>query len=314
MSNFAPNFAIVCSGQGNLSADTLAFSKLQQEGVEVVEIFSSIFSSNLYAEIGELSHHGLNSLSQPLAVASAIANWCNLKEDLPIPMMFAGYSVGEVSAWGCATSLSIEQIAQIAYKRSFLMDQYAPPNSGMLAVRGIDLAKLNQLLNGGLIYVSIINEDTHFVVGGNKDGLRKLAEELTTSGVWSKLLDVSVPSHTPLMLKASSEMNIYLQNSFSTTAVSCNSPVLLGINGARCTNFAVGMDSLARAIAEPIYWQHAMQTLSDSGIKVVLELGPGGSLAKMITEAHPHIAARSIADFRTPKGVVDWVLRQLNEE
>jgi len=174
MSNFAPNFAIVCSGQGNLSADTLAFSKLQQEGVEVVEIFSSIFSSNLYAEIGELSHHGLNSLSQPLAVASAIANWCNLKEDLPIPMMFAGYSVGEVSAWGCATSLSIEQIAQIAYKRSSLMNQYAPPNSGMLAVRGIDLAKLNQLLNGGLIYVSIINEDTHFVVGGNKDGLGSL--------------------------------------------------------------------------------------------------------------------------------------------
>ncbi len=314
MANLATNFAIVCSGQGNLSADTLTFSKLQHEGVKVVEIFSSIFSSNLYAEVGKLSPHDLNPLSQALAVASAMANWRILKEALPIPMMFAGYSVGEVSAWGCATSLPIEKIAQIAYKRSSLMDQYAPPNSGMLAVRGIDLARLNQHLNGGLSYVAIINEDTHFVVGGNKDGLSKLAEELTSSGVWSKLLDVSVPSHTPLMAKASSEMNIYLRNSFSTTVVACNSPVLLGINGDRCTNFAVGMESLARAIAEPIYWQHAMQTLSDSGIKVVLELGPGGSLAKMIAEVHPHIAARSIADFRTPKGVIDWVLRQLSEE
>ena len=314
MSNFAPNFAIVCSGQGNLSADILTFSKLQHEGVEVVEIFSSIFSSNLYAEVGKLSHHGLNPLSQPLAVASAIANWNILKEALPIPMIFAGYSVGEVSAWGCATSLPIEQIAQIAFKRSSLMDQYAPPNSGMLAVRGIDLLQLNQHLNENLIYVAIINEDTHFVVGGNKDELMKLAEELATIGVWTKILDVSVPSHTPLMAKASSEMNIYLRDSFSTTVMRCNSPVLLGINGARCTNFAMGMESLARAISEPIYWQYSMQTLADSGIKVVLELGPGGSLAKMITEVHPHIAARSIADFRTPKGVVDWVLRQLHEE
>ena len=54
-----------------------------------------------------------------------------------------------------------------------------------------------------------------------------------------------------------------------------------------------------------------MQTLADSGVSLVLELGPGGSLSKMISAIYPTISARSVIDFRTPQGLQNWVLRQL---
>jgi [acyl-carrier-protein] S-malonyltransferase len=44
---------------------------------------------------------------------------------------------------------------------------------------------------------------------------------------------------------------------------------------------------------------------------VLLELGPGADLARMARDRLPDISARSIAEFRTLKGAVAWVMRHL---
>jgi [acyl-carrier-protein] S-malonyltransferase len=88
-------------------------------------------------------------------------------------------------------------------------------------------------------------------------------------------------------------------------------PVVQGINGLITNDLTSGVDSMARAVSEPVQWQQCMQTLVDSGVSVVLELGPGGSLSKMISGIYPAISARSVFDFRTPQGLQSWVFREL---
>ena len=49
------------------------------------------------------------------------------------------------------------------------------------------------------------------------------------------------------------------------------------------------------------------------GVRVVLELGPGRSLAKLIGESQPEIVVRSVADFRSWPGVIDWLQARLRD-
>jgi [acyl-carrier-protein] S-malonyltransferase len=73
----------------------------------------------------------------------------------------------------------------------------------------------------------------------------------------------------------------------------------------------LAINSIKDAISVPINWQQCMNTILGLGVKVVLELGPGNALAKMISGIHPAISARSVVDFRTPEGVRNWLLRHL---
>ena len=72
-----------------------------------------------------------------------------------------------------------------------------------------------------------------------------------------------------------------------------------------------GADALARAIARTIRWDRCQQQLVESGVGIVLELGPGHALARMAAESMPDVAARSVSDFRSLDGVAQWLTRQL---
>ena len=52
-----------------------------------------------------------------------------------------------------------------------------------------------------------------------------------------------------------------------------------------------------------------MDAAAEAGITVALELGPGAALARMLQARHPHIACRSVADFRSLDGIVAWLGR-----
>jgi [acyl-carrier-protein] S-malonyltransferase len=47
----------------------------------------------------------------------------------------------------------------------------------------------------------------------------------------------------------------------------------------------------------------------EAGATVFLELGPGRALAEMAAGAYPEIPARSLDDFRSIRGVLDWLTR-----
>lgn len=300
------SFAIVASGQGNHTPDMLDFAMAHAAGQQVIDAFSETFGWDLPTVSRERSNTR-NALAQPLTVATAIANWSVLAPSLPEPSCFAGYSAGEVSAWACAGVWDVQTAAQVCFQRTTLMDAHAPSGCGMLAVRGLPLAQIEQAAT--TVELAIVNEDDHAVLAGRVEALLQCEQTLLAQGAWTKLLDVSLPSHTSFMQPAADAFDAWLQ---TRPKMAPTAPVLLGLDGRPCRDASVGFVALAKAIRQTIRWQSVMAQLEELGVKVVLEIGPGRSLSTMLAKAHPAISARAVCDFRTPQGVASWVERQMD--
>ena len=75
---------------------------------------------------------------------------------------------------------------------------------------------------------------------------------------------------------------------------------------------ARAVETLSRQLSETIVWSDCMDAAAEAGMTVALELGPGAALARMLQARHPHIACRSVADFRSLDGIVAWLGRHVD--
>ena len=71
---------------------------------------------------------------------------------------------------------------------------------------------------------------------------------------------------------------------------------------------APAREALSAQLAQTIDWAACLDGLRERGCTVLLELGPGPGLARMARDRTPEIPARSVAEFQTLDGVIEWVL------
>ena len=303
------DFAILCPGQGTQSPEMFDFAAADPAGREVIAEFSDALGIDLLS----LAQSGVglfdNRFAQPAMVAVARAVWATLEPRVPAPALFAGYSVGEVSAWSCAGAWDSRGSAIVAQTRARLMDAATPPDCGMLAVLGMPFDAVKGVAEAHAdLYIAIVNDLDHVVLAGLNASLDAADAQLKARGAKTRRLDVKVPSHTPMLASVARELEAFLQSSTQATATAT---VLRGIDGRRCHRSDDCAPALSRAVAEPIRWVDCMREIVESGVNVVLELGPGRSLAKLCSDAYPDLVARSVADFRSPDGVAAWLERHL---
>ena len=67
--------------------------------------------------------------------------------------------------------------------------------------------------------------------------------------------------------------------------------------------------ALATQISSMLHWDDALETIVEMQPDVVLEIGPGNALSKMLSEFAPSIPVRSVCDFKSPQGVLNWLSR-----
>jgi [acyl-carrier-protein] S-malonyltransferase len=84
---------------------------------------------------------------------------------------------------------------------------------------------------------------------------------------------------------------------------------LFGISAINVCDQRTAVAHLSRQLAETIHWSACMDAAAEAGISYALELGPGSALSRMLQQRHPHIRTRSVADFRTLDGILDWLAR-----
>jgi [acyl-carrier-protein] S-malonyltransferase len=242
-----------------------------------------------------------NCVAQPAIVAATLATWLALKDVLPAPALVAGYSIGELSAYGVAGALAPAEGVRLAGARAALMNAAAAGQTqGLAAVSGVDVAQV-----GSVIDVAIVTGHDSCIAGGTLEQLDALPARLPAARV--QRLPVGVASHTALMAGAVQPFTALLeQAAFAPWKV----PVLAGIDASRVLRRERAIHSLARQLSETIAWASCMDAASEAGITVALELGPGAALARMLQARHPQIACRSVADFHTIEGIASWVARE----
>ena len=301
---------IICPGQG--SQYPAMFEKLLDcpAAESALESASSVFGCHPVEYLQQLSPQELfcNQPAQLLIGTLQMATWTAIRDTLPAPNVFAGYSMGELVAYGCSGALSIDETLALMKKRATLMDEVLLQPSGLLAVRGMDRSEIDSLCSSAGAEIAIINGPDHFVVGGPEEALTRYEHSpLANKATKIKRLQVTVPSHTSWLRQASREFERDLQ---SSSIVAPPDPVLAGVSGSVVRTREQAITALNQQISNPINWMACMQTAVEMGCNVFLELGPGDALSKMLQDLFPDITVRSVEDFRSLKGVATWVEKQ----
>ncbi|PWQ83432.1 ACP S-malonyltransferase, partial [Stenotrophomonas maltophilia] len=76
---------------------------------------------------------------------------------------------------------------------------------------------------------------------------------------------------------------------------------------------AMARRALALQLAQTVAWDDCLDAIAAQRVSAVLEIGPGQALARIWSERHPAVPARSADEFRSAAAVVAWLHRQLEQ-
>lgn len=247
-----------------------------------------------------------NRTAQVLCTLQALAAAAALQSVLPQQVIVAGYSVGEVAAWGVAGCLRMTDTLDLVAHRAQIMSHAATPGDGLLFVRGLDREALERLCVTNDAEIAIVEPADAFVIGGGRAALEVVAREVHGMGARVMQLPVEVAAHTSRLANASLEFRQLLETA-SVSPPRAGVRLLSGIDGASVIRMEAGLDKLAAQISHTVQWAASLRACVEAGATAFLELGPGCALGHMAARAYPALPARCLDDFRTQQGAREWI-------
>ncbi len=249
-----------------------------------------------------------NVIAQPFIFALQYQRYQSLMQALEAPMILAGYSLGEVSAWCCSMNVSFEQGLQIVSMRATIMQDAADEHGGLMSVQGLNSTQINDITKNSNTYVSIKQSETQYIIAGAHHGLshaEKLANELGAKH--TKRLNVTIASHSPLMGKADERFLTYLD---AQHFPKMTSPIISATDANKYDGNDVAKMTLAKQITHSLDWDRCMNGIKEHQPDIILEIGPGNALSKMVNNVMPDVPCRSYDDFSGEEGVLAWLDKQ----
>ena len=303
--------AILCSGQGTQHGGMFELVEDCPEAAPVFTAATKVLGKDPRRYVREAAPADLfsDTAGQILCCTQALAAWTALADAQPGRTVIAGYSVGELAAWGCAGAFDVPGTLRLAQRRAGVMDEAAPSDGGLAAVIGLRRSELEPVLKRHGASIAIVDGIDTFIVGGGHSGLDAACQEASESGARRVVrLKVAVPSHTPLLSEASRQFREILRAA-SPLLPANNYRLLSGIDGDTVEDVETGIDKLAGQISTTIDWPACLESCRSAGAETALELGPGTALSHMASAFFPEGRVRSVEEFRTLDGLRTWLRR-----
>lgn len=276
------SLAFIFPGQGSQTQGMLN-AHYQQETI-VRDCFteaSDALGYDLWALIRDNPHDKLNQTmyTQPALLAASVALWRLWCAKTPVrPAYFAGHSLGEYSALVCADSLSLVDGVNIVALRGRLMQEAVPEGIGaMAAIIGLSdeqvAAICQEAAQGEVVVPANYNAPSQVVISGHSGAVARAVDGAKAQGAkLAKVLPVSVPSHSPLMQSAATE----LSHALDTVKLHLpHTPILHNVHA----NIEPAIDGIKAALTQQLYasvrWVDIVTKLGKLDITQLFECGPG---------------------------------------
>ncbi|RKU02157.1 malonate decarboxylase subunit epsilon [Burkholderia sp. Nafp2/4-1b] len=303
--------AILCSGQGAQRADMFELTGAAPQADALFAHAGRLLGEDPRDWVRTAQPDMLreNRAAQILCTTQALAAAALLDAVLPRRRCIAGYSVGEVASWSVAGMLDPHDALDLADARARAMDAASGGDERMAFVRGLTRAQLARLCDGRDAAIAIANPGDAFVVAGRQADVAAVADDSARAGALRVApVCVRIASHTRRLAAAVPVFRASLA-AVNVRRARSGTRLFAGIDGASVLDIDMGLDKLARQIAEPVEWAACLAACVEAGATAFLELGPGRALAEMAGGAYPALPARSVADFRSVDGVASWLAR-----
>jgi [acyl-carrier-protein] S-malonyltransferase len=216
------------------------------------------------------------------------------------PSMSAGHSLGEYSAVTAAKSLSFENGLKLVSLRGELMQKAGTMNKGtMAAIVGLEYEKVKTACenasDAGVVQPANFNSKDQIVISGAVDAVRKamqIAKELGAK--IAKELVVSGAFHSPLMEPAKEGLTSALNElSFKDAEFA----VYANVTGQPTTNGNEIRENLAKQIISPVLWVNTINNMTNDGLELAIEVGPGKVIQGLVKKVNPSIKMLGVDKF-----------------
>ncbi|MGO4731110.1 malonate decarboxylase subunit epsilon [Paenibacillus sp. 2KB_22] len=214
------------------------------------------------------------------------------------PNMVAGHSVGAFSAAVIASVIPFKEAVNLVRRRGEYMEQAFPKGYGMGVILGIREKQLASIIDrihtpSYPVYISNLNSPTQLTITGEDSAIERVFQEARTAGARRTCkLNVSVPSHCPLLNRIANELSNLLVH------VELQKPTIpfAGNRTARPLRTAQTIrEDLALSICNPVRWHDATSVLFELGARLYVELSPGNVLSNLASEAFPDAHAIDVS-------------------
>lgn len=306
--------AILCSGQAGQHRGMLDELLAAPECKSVREAASAALGSDVAVWWNALDDKEifLNANAQFAIAYYQIATWQRISHLLPEVSLVAGYSLGELLAYHIAGALDALETFKLVRARARLMDEAmrGVNNNGgcMVLWRGrvspATLARRDGLMAQLNLSIAIKRRPGEEVLTGTSDASANFVATMQPLNPSIVRLPVTIPSHSHF-LKVAADRFVEVLNASSLRAPTI--PVLGGVDAAPVRTRELAIKALSQQMAVTIRWDSCMETLVESGIDRVVELGPGNDLARLFEAEYPHIGARAVSDFRDCRALAEWL-------
>jgi [acyl-carrier-protein] S-malonyltransferase len=275
-------FAFVFPGQGSQSIGML--SKLAATEPVVESTFaeaSEVLGYDLWKLCQEGPEEALGSTerTQPAMLAAGVATWRAWRNHGgQMPAALAGHSLGEYSALVAAGAVDFRTAVELVQFRGQAMQAAVPKGQGAAAaILGVDDSEVEaacrEAAQGEVVQAANYNSPGQVVIAGAVAAVERAIAACQARGAKRAIkLPVSVPVHTPLMQPAADRLGERLRTAaFKTGEVRDIYTVDVRKHG--------GPDEIRAALIEqvvkPVRWSATIQAMLASGVRVIVECGPG---------------------------------------
>jgi len=241
--------------------------------------------------------------TQPAVFVASLAGWVHLREqtspDTRGPTVTAGHSLGHYTALVAAGALGLDEAIDLVRLRGEIMHRHG--SGGMLTIVGLSERQVAELLpsvHSGFAALAAINGPDQIVVAGDEAGLRHIAERAERLGAERVVpLYIGIAAHTSIMARAGAEFSSAIAELPLTEP---RIPVALNTTGSITRDPAELRQDLTRHITSPVLWWKTVCTIRAAGVDLLVDAGPGRTLAKVLGR---HLPAESVHALDRPRGM-----------
>lgn len=224
----------------------------------------------------------LTEYTQPAILVTGIAAWRILKEEGINAGIVAGHSLGEYAALVAAGGAHFKKILHVVQNRGRFMQEAVPKDKGMMAaILGLSKERVLEVCemaaDYGIVSPANYNTPDQVVIAGITDAVNMAMDIAREKGAKRVIpLNVSVPSHSPLMNSASEKLANVLDNVLFSDL---KTPMITNVDAKIISNSSEVKDSLIRQMTHPVRWDESMYILIKEGFNTFIEVGPGRVLS-----------------------------------
>jgi [acyl-carrier-protein] S-malonyltransferase len=230
-------------------------------------------------------------IAQPLIVAAGIASFLVLKERLGEKLAVsatAGHSVGEITSAYVAGIFDDQTALKFVQKRGNEMAQASSlAESSMAAVVGGEQESVLADLAARGLSAANYNGTGQIVAAGSKE---KVVDMVANPPAGTRVIQLQVAGafHTEFMESARAPLAEYSQS------VQVKDPDILIWTNKDGSSVAEGskfLDLLVNQVSNPVRWDKTMDSMTNAGVSLLIELLPGGALSGIAKRSMPNTVA-----------------------